>query len=221
LQGVYSLDHLLNKQHSVSGCGSASAGLAFRARAWRLSGWLRTVSYCCLLLLLSDCASASKRPAPKSPSAATQQKKTSRKARKKGETSTVSRKKASQPSPPQPSQTTSQEEAELLARYEGKSARRVYRGKATYYGNSLAGHKTASGEVYNPQRFTAAHRQLPFGTVLRVVRTDTNRYVYVRVTDRGPFAGGGRIIDLSYIAAQRLGMIRAGVAPVRLEVVSE
>jgi rare lipoprotein A len=109
----------------------------------------------------------------------------------------------------------------LLAAFEGKPAKKSYRGKATYYGNSLAGHRTASGEVYDPQRFTAAHRQLPFGTVLRVVRTDTNRYVYVKVTDRGPFAGGGRIIDLSYIAAERLGMLRMGVAPVRLEVVSE
>lgn len=109
-------------------------------------------------------------------------------------------------------------EAQLLARYEGKRAVETLTGKATYYANSLAGRKTASGEPYEPTVFSAAHRTLPFGTVVRVVRTDTNKYVYVRITDRGPFAGGGRIIDLSYVAAQRLGMIRAGVVPVRVEV---
>lgn len=109
-------------------------------------------------------------------------------------------------------------EAQLLERYEGKRAVQVLNGKATYYANSLAGRKTASGEPYLPTVFSAAHRTLPFGTVVRVVRTDTNKYVYVRITDRGPFAGGGRIIDLSYVAAERLGMIRAGVVPVRIEV---
>lgn len=109
-------------------------------------------------------------------------------------------------------------EAQLLARYEGKRPVQVLNGKATYYANSLAGRKTASGEPYLPTVFSAAHRTLPFGTVVRVVRTDTNKYVYVRITDRGPFAGGGRIIDLSYVAAERLGMIRAGVVPVRVEV---
>jgi rare lipoprotein A len=109
-------------------------------------------------------------------------------------------------------------EKQLLAAYEGKSAGHVLTGKATYYANSLAGRKTASGETYDPKAFTAAHRTLPFGTVVRVVRTDTNRYVYVSITDRGPFAGGNRIIDLSYIAAERLGMVRAGVVPVRVEV---
>lgn len=109
-------------------------------------------------------------------------------------------------------------EKQLLARYEGKPASSVQTGKATYYANSLAGRKTASGETYDPKAFTAAHRKLPFGTVVRVVRTDTNRYVYVTITDRGPFAGGNRIIDLSYIAAERLGMVRAGVVPVRVEV---
>jgi rare lipoprotein A len=109
-------------------------------------------------------------------------------------------------------------ERELLARYEGKRPVQVLTGKATYYSNSLAGRKTASGEPYEPTVFSAAHRTLPFGTVVRVVRTDTNKYVYVRITDRGPFAGGNRIIDLSYVAAERLGMIRAGVVPVRVEV---
>lgn len=93
----------------------------------------------------------------------------------------------------------------------------MLQGKATYYSNSLSGRKTASGEVYDPKAFTAAHRTLPFGSVVRVIRTDTNRHVYVRVNDRGPFGKRDRIIDLSYVAAERLGMLRAGVVPVRVE----
>lgn len=112
----------------------------------------------------------------------------------------------------------SADEAELLARYEGQRAVKTLKGKASYYSDKLAGNRTASGERYDPGRFTGAHRTLPFGTVVRVVRLDTQRYVYVRITDRGPFGGRGRIIDLSRIAAERLGMLRAGVIDVRVEV---
>lgn len=109
-------------------------------------------------------------------------------------------------------------EAQLLARYEGRPATQVLEGKATYYGSQFDGRTTANGDVYDPNQFTAAHRKLPFNTVVRVIRKDTNRYVYVRINDRGPFAGKSRIIDLSRIAAERLDMIRAGVVPVRVEV---
>ena len=78
---------------------------------------------------------------------------------------------------------------------------------------------TASGEPYDPTRFTAAHRKLPFGSVLRVVRVDDGRSVYVKVNDRGPFGKRSRIIDLSRSAAEALGMMRAGVTQIRLEVV--
>ncbi len=122
--------------------------------------------------------------------------------------------------PPSPRQVDgiARTESELLARYEGRPAVTVYEGKATYYGNQFTGRTTANGEVYDPNKFTAAHKKLPFNTVVRVVRQDTNKYVYVRINDRGPYAGKSRIIDLSYIAAERLGMIRAGVVPVRVEV---
>ncbi|MEN9577076.1 MAG: hypothetical protein RJA70_85 [Pseudomonadota bacterium] len=109
-------------------------------------------------------------------------------------------------------------EQELPAAYDGVSPVDVLHGKATYYANSLAGNKTASGQVYDPELFTAAHRKLPFGTIVRVVRTDTQRYVYARVNDRGPFGNSQRIIDLSYAAAERLDMLRAGVVPVRVEI---
>jgi rare lipoprotein A len=109
-------------------------------------------------------------------------------------------------------------EIELLAQYEGQAPTRVLEGKATYYGDSLAGNKTANGDVYDPRGFTAAHRTLPFNTIVRVVRLDTQRYVYVRINDRGPFGNAQRIIDVSKIAAERLGMLRAGVVRVRVEV---
>ena len=87
----------------------------------------------------------------------------------------------------------------------------VHRGRATWYGPGFAGRRTASGEVFQPYtELTAAHRWLPFGTRLNVCRRD--RCVVVRVNDRGPF--GDAILDLSYLAAERLGMVRAGIVTV-------
>jgi rare lipoprotein A len=123
------------------------------------------------------------------------------------------------PEPADAPAATGHDEHSLLVKYEGRRALSVQQGQATYYGNSLAGHKTASGERYNPRAFTAAHRTLPLGSVGRVRRSDTGAVVYVRITDRGPYASPRRIIDLSRAAAERLGMIRIGVAEVRLEVV--
>ena len=91
-------------------------------------------------------------------------------------------------------------------------------GKATFYSDSLAGNRTANGETYDPQELTAAHRTLPFGTVVRVTRLDGERSVEVRINDRGPFGRRDRIIDLSRAAAEALDMIHAGVVSVRLEV---
>jgi len=88
-------------------------------------------------------------------------------------------------------------------------------GYATWY-SAPQGVKTASGEVFDARGLTAAHRTLPFGTCVSVTRVDTSRTVRVRITDRGPFAGKERIIDLSPAAAERLGMSRMGVAKVRL-----
>ncbi len=92
-------------------------------------------------------------------------------------------------------------------------------GVASYYADSLAGHPTASGEPYDPSEFTAAHRTLPFGTVVEVARSD-GRSVLVRINDRGPFGKKKRIIDLSRAAAQAIGLDRSGIATVTLRVVS-
>jgi rare lipoprotein A len=111
------------------------------------------------------------------------------------------------------------EQAAFRERFASAKVLATQLGEASYYSDALAGRSTASGEPYDPKRFTAAHRKLPFGTVLRVVRVDDGRSVYVKVNDRGPFGKRDRIIDLSRSAAEALGMIRAGVTQIRLEVV--
>jgi rare lipoprotein A (peptidoglycan hydrolase) len=111
------------------------------------------------------------------------------------------------------------EQRELAERYGRRRSQGVLKGEASYYGGSFAGRRTASGEVFEPQRYTAAHRTLPFGTVLRVTRLDTRAIVYVRVNDRGPYGKKGRILDLSTAAAEELGMLRRGVADVRADIV--
>lgn len=93
----------------------------------------------------------------------------------------------------------------------------VERGGASYYSDKLKGRPTASGEPYQPTEMTAAHKTLPFGTIVRVERE--GRSIEVRINDRGPHVRG-RIIDLSRRAAEALGIVRMGVADVVLRVVS-
>lgn len=90
-------------------------------------------------------------------------------------------------------------------------------GTASWYGRSHHGRKTASGERYDMNAMTAAHRTLPFNTRARITNLDTGKSVDVMITDRGPYKRG-RIIDLSSRAAKELGMHADGVAPVRVEV---
>lgn len=89
-------------------------------------------------------------------------------------------------------------------------------GVASYYDSSLTGHRTASGERYDPAAYTAAHRTAPLGSCLLVTGIDDGRHVRVRVNDRGPFVRG-RIVDLSHAAARELGLLRSGVVRVRVE----
>ena len=97
---------------------------------------------------------------------------------------------------------------------------RVLHGEATYYSNKLSGRSTASGEPYDPKKLTAAHKTLPFGSVVRVINERSGQSVVVRINDRGPFCPASRVIDVSYAAAERLGRIRAGVSRVRVVVLS-
>jgi rare lipoprotein A len=91
------------------------------------------------------------------------------------------------------------------------------KGEASWYGKPYHGRATASGERYDMHEMTAAHQTLPFHTVVRVRNLDNGREVKVRITDRGPFVKG-RILDLSYKAAKKLGMVEKGVVPVKITV---
>jgi rare lipoprotein A len=93
----------------------------------------------------------------------------------------------------------------------------VREGEASYYANSLNGNKTASGEPYNKNAFSAAHRSLPFGTKVKVTYLKSGQSVEVVINDRGPYAKD-RIIDLSGAAAKKIGLTDAGHGKVRLEV---
>jgi len=95
----------------------------------------------------------------------------------------------------------------------------VMSGMASWYGPGFDGNYSASGEIFNASDLTAAHPSLPFGTLVRVVNMDNNQSVVVRINDRGPYAEG-RVIDISTAAANVIGLISSGVAPVRLEVLS-
>jgi rare lipoprotein A len=88
-------------------------------------------------------------------------------------------------------------------------------GLASFYTEST---KTANGETFNTHELTAAHPSLPFGTKLRVTNVSTGRSVTVRVNDRGPYVPG-RVVDVSYSAAEQLGMVKGGLAKVKLDVV--
>lgn len=92
------------------------------------------------------------------------------------------------------------------------------RGLASWYGTKFHGRRTSSGEPYDMFAMTAAHRHLPLPSFVEVTNLDNGKRVVVRVNDRGPFVGG-RIIDLSYAAAHRIGMVEKGVAPVRVRAV--
>ena len=92
------------------------------------------------------------------------------------------------------------------------------KGLASWYGADFDGRVAASGAVFHQEQLTAAHRSLPFGTAVRIRRTDTGASVVVLINDRGPYIES-RIVDLSNAAARRLGMMEPGVVPVALEVV--
>ncbi|EIC19730.1 septal ring lytic transglycosylase RlpA family protein [Thiorhodovibrio frisius] len=102
-------------------------------------------------------------------------------------------------------------------RYETKDSSKGYveRGQASWYGNKFHGRRTSSGEVYDMHQMTAAHKTLPLPSYVQVTNLENGRVAVVRVNDRGPFHGG-RIIDLSYAAARKLGVVAAGTAKVEV-----
>ena len=96
-------------------------------------------------------------------------------------------------------------------------------GLASWYGPGFHGEETASGEIFDQQEMVAAHRWLPFGTVIRVTNLENGRRVTLRVIDRGPYGRNfrrGTVVDVSRGAARRLGFTRKGLVRVRLDVIS-
>ncbi len=93
-------------------------------------------------------------------------------------------------------------------------------GIASWYGGVFNGRHTASGERFDMYAMTACHPTLPFGSMVRVVNLKNKRSVVVRITDRGDLGDQGRVIDLSYAAAEKLAMTKSGIASVKLEVLS-
>ncbi|NPA41126.1 MAG: septal ring lytic transglycosylase RlpA family protein [Aquificae bacterium] len=92
---------------------------------------------------------------------------------------------------------------------------KVERGIASWYGGRFHGRRTASGEIYDLFKFTAASRTLPLGTYVLVINEENGKIITVRINDRGPYVDG-RIIDLSQSAAHKLGMMRSGIAMVKV-----
>ena len=107
-----------------------------------------------------------------------------------------------------------------IAGFTSLEAQKLQRGKASYYSKKATGARTSSGERLHHDSLTCAHRTFPFGTMLKVTNPQNGKVVKVRVTDRGPF-GRGRIIDLSWGAAKKLGMLSQGVATVIVEKADE
>jgi len=93
----------------------------------------------------------------------------------------------------------------------------VFFGESSYYAEKFHGRKTANGEIFDMYKKTAAHKSLPFNTLLEVTNLENNKSVIVRVNDRGPFVGG-RILDLSYGAAKEIDMISSGVVEVKIKI---
>ncbi|MDH5877807.1 MULTISPECIES: septal ring lytic transglycosylase RlpA family protein [Vibrio] len=93
-------------------------------------------------------------------------------------------------------------------------------GKASWYGDKFHERLTASGETYNMNANTAAHKTLPFGTIVRVTNTVNNKSVDVKINDRGPYVKG-RVIDLSHKAFARIGNVKQGTVPVKIEIVDD
>jgi rare lipoprotein A len=100
------------------------------------------------------------------------------------------------------------------------AVRSNFTGMASWYGPGFNGRRSASGEVFNQNAMTAAHRTLPFGTQVRVTNLNNGQQVVVRINDRGPFSHG-RVIDLSAGAARAIGLMSAGVGPVQIEVLGQ
>jgi rare lipoprotein A (peptidoglycan hydrolase) len=106
------------------------------------------------------------------------------------------------------------------SRKKKRAAKHNLSGTASWYGPGFHGKKTASGEIYDQNKLTAAHKTLPLGSKARVTNLDNGNAVEVEINDRGPFVEG-RVIDLSRAAAGALGFVKSGTAPVQVELIAQ
>ena len=97
-------------------------------------------------------------------------------------------------------------------------SKKVFRGISSYYGPKFHGKLTANGEIFDMYGVTAAHKELPFNTYVRVTNENNSKSLIIRINDRGPYVGN-RILDCSYGAATKLDFVGAGTAPVKIEVI--
>lgn len=107
-----------------------------------------------------------------------------------------------------------------LALYENVKPLKTYSGIASYYSDEFNGRRTSNGELYDMNDMTAAEPELPFNSIVRVINTENSKSILLRINDRGPIKKG-RIIDVSYAAAKKLGMISKGTANVIIEVLRQ
>ena len=117
-----------------------------------------------------------------------------------------------------PSQVPLKPIVDNIKKEKKKSKKHCFKGDASWYGKQHHGRKTASGEVFNMNKLTAAHKTLPLGTKVRVTNIENGKSVIVKINDRGPFAKN-RILDLSYEAAKKLDMTEKGHAKVLIEII--
>ena len=98
-----------------------------------------------------------------------------------------------------------------------KKSKKVYRGISSYYGPKFHGKLTANGEIFDMYGVTAAHKEFPFNTMVRVTNENNGKSLMIRINDRGPYVDG-RILDCSFGAAKKLGFVGEGTAPVKIEI---
>jgi len=97
-------------------------------------------------------------------------------------------------------------------------SKKVYKGISSYYGPNFHGKLTANGEIFDMYGITAAHKEIPFNTIVRVTNEDNGKTQIIRINDRGPYVDG-RILDCSFGAAKKLGFVSEGTAPVKIEII--
>lgn len=118
----------------------------------------------------------------------------------------------------QPATATTKKQKQKNKKSSFDRSKKVFHGVSSYYGPNFHGKLTANGEVFDMYGVTAAHKELPFNTTVRVTNENNGKSMLIRINDRGPYVGN-RILDCSFGAAKKLGFVGEGTAPVKIEVI--